>query len=118
MLSSFVLPQIVIRTLATRLRIFKVPAPSASPALKPLESALPQNGRVTRLESADPKTLDLKSFRIRTYKKGGASFLLRLGWGRGMVAPASCRLFSPSAGFATSQCEVGVGENRWRRRRW
>jgi len=70
MLSSFVLPQIVIRTLATRLRIFKVPAPSASPALKPLESALPQNGRVTRLESADPKTLDLKSFRIRTYKKG------------------------------------------------
>src|SRR5882757_10734779 len=71
MLPSFVLPQIVIRTLATRLRIFKVPAPSASPALKPLESALPQNGRVTRLESADPKTLDLKSFRIRTYKKGG-----------------------------------------------
>jgi hypothetical protein len=39
-------------------------------SLSPLESTLPKNGRVTRLESADPKTLDLKSFRIRTYEKG------------------------------------------------
>ena len=37
--------------------------------LSPLESAHPQNCRVTRLESALPKSLDLKSFRIRTYKK-------------------------------------------------
>jgi hypothetical protein len=34
-----------------------------------LESALPENAPVTRLESALPKTLDLKPFRIRTYKK-------------------------------------------------
>ena len=40
-----------------------------------VESALPQNRRVTRLESADPKTRDLKSFRIRTSKKR---------WGRGV----------------------------------
>jgi hypothetical protein len=33
-----------------------------------LESALTKNSRVTALESADPKSLDLKSFRIRTYK--------------------------------------------------
>jgi hypothetical protein len=39
------------------------------PPLSPLESALPQNNRVTRLESALPKSLDLKSFRIRTSKK-------------------------------------------------
>ena len=37
--------------------------------LSPSESALPQNPSVTRLESALPKSLDLKSFRIRTYKK-------------------------------------------------
>src|SRR5271156_350560 len=37
--------------------------------LTPSESALPQSRRVTRLESALPKSLDLKSFRIRTYKK-------------------------------------------------
>ncbi len=39
--------------------------------LSPLESALPQNTRVTLLESALPNLKDLKSFRIRTYKKGG-----------------------------------------------
>jgi hypothetical protein len=43
-------------------------------SLTPLQSALPQNRRVTRLESADPKTRHLKSFRIRTYEKG---------WGEG-----------------------------------
>jgi hypothetical protein len=56
---------------------------SAGPALSyvprtltPLESALPQNVPVTRLESALPKTKDLKSFRIRTYEKG---------WGEGVL---------------------------------
>jgi hypothetical protein len=39
--------------------------------LTPLESALTKNEPVTPLESADPKTLDLKSFRIRTYEKRG-----------------------------------------------
>ena len=39
-------------------------------SLTPLQSALPQNRRVTRLESADPKTRHLKSFRIRTCEKG------------------------------------------------
>src|SRR5208282_914591 len=37
--------------------------------LTPLESALTKNTPITPLESADPKTLDLKSFRIRTYEK-------------------------------------------------
>src|SRR5882724_6797493 len=46
--------------------------------LTPLESALTKNGRVTRSESADPKSLDLKSFRIRTSgkKEGGGGKLL------------------------------------------
>ena len=44
---------------------------SPSPAVNLLESALPRNERVTPVESALPKSLDLKSFRIRTYKKGG-----------------------------------------------
>ena len=39
--------------------------------LSPLESALPRNPPVTSLESALPKTKDLKSFRINTYEKGG-----------------------------------------------
>src|SRR5580692_6102745 len=38
--------------------------------LSPLESALTKNPRVTHLESALPNSLDLKSFRIRTYEKG------------------------------------------------
>ncbi len=37
--------------------------------LSPLESTLTKNPRVTRLESALPNSLDLKSFRIRTYEK-------------------------------------------------
>jgi hypothetical protein len=36
--------------------------------LNPLESALPQNAPITLLKSALPKSLDLNSFRIRTYK--------------------------------------------------
>src|SRR5580700_5642225 len=38
-------------------------------SLNPLKSALAKNKRVTLLESALPNSLDLKSFRIRTYKK-------------------------------------------------
>ena len=62
--------------------------PSFSPlvtrhsSLSPLESAHPQNSRVTRLESALPKSLDLKSFRIRTCKKAG---------GRGSSVNQLCR---------------------------
>jgi hypothetical protein len=41
------------------------------PSLTLLESALPQNAPVTRLESALINSLDLKSFRIRTSKKSG-----------------------------------------------
>ncbi len=74
MLSSLVLSQIVIRTLGTSLGASDVPPPNAFPTANPVESTLPNNGRVTRLESADPKTLALKPFRIRTYKKG---------WGEG-----------------------------------
>ena len=36
--------------------------------LSPSESALTKNAPVTPLESALPKCLNLKSFRIRTYK--------------------------------------------------
>jgi hypothetical protein len=42
--------------------------------LTPLESALAQNSPITPLESALTKSLDLKSFRIRTCEKG---------WGEG-----------------------------------
>ena len=48
---------------------FFSPLITRHPPLSPLESADPQNSRVTRLESALPKTLGLKSFRIRTYEK-------------------------------------------------
>ena len=46
--------------------------------LSPLQSALPKNSPVTRLESALPNSLDLKSFIIRTYEKtpGGRGKLL------------------------------------------
>ena len=47
-------------------------------SLSSLESALPQNRRVTRLESALSKSLALNSFRIRTYRntQGEGSELL------------------------------------------
>jgi hypothetical protein len=51
-------------------------------SLTPLQSALTENARVTRLESALTKLLDLKSFRIRTYEKR---------WGEG------CKLLTRSA---------------------
>jgi hypothetical protein len=46
--------------------------------LTPLQSALPKNAPITRLESALPNSLDLKSFRIRTCKnrRGGGCKLL------------------------------------------
>src|ERR1700687_3700338 len=59
-------------------------------ALTPLESADPQNASVTPLESADPNLLDLKSFRIRTYKKqgeGGVPANLK-------SRPSACRVLS------------------------
>jgi hypothetical protein len=49
--------------------------------LTPLESALPKNAPVTPLQSADPKTKDLKSFRIRRSEKGwgeGGKLLTRI----------------------------------------
>jgi hypothetical protein len=47
---------------------------SCRKSLSPSESALTKKALVTHLESALPKSLDLKSFRIRTYVKG---------WGEG-----------------------------------
>jgi hypothetical protein len=85
MLSSFVLSQIVIRTLGTSLGASDVPPPNATPTANPVESALPKDALVTRLESADPKTLALKPFRIRTYKKGwggGCKLLTRIAIAR------------------------------------
>src|SRR5882724_2343770 len=43
--------------------------PTTLCSLSPLESALPQTTPITPLQSADPKTLDLKSFRIRRSEK-------------------------------------------------
>jgi hypothetical protein len=47
-----------------------VPASKPAKRLTSLESALPKNAPVTPLQSADPKTKDLKSFRIRRSEKG------------------------------------------------
>jgi hypothetical protein len=76
-----------------------VVAYGAEHSLTSLESALPQNVPVTRLESALPKTWHLKPFRIRTYEKR---------WGEGPLSPlaptrpshaqfaCSIRSFSPA----------------------
>src|ERR1700682_2972642 len=58
----------------TRSRFLRFHVTRLRAALRPtavtlLESADPQNKRVTHLESALPNSLDLKSFIIRTYKK-------------------------------------------------
>src|SRR6266403_1833788 len=77
MLLSLVLSKIVIRTLSTRLGTPDVSPPNAILTVTSLESALPQNSPVTPLQSALPKSLDLKHlkpFRIRTYK---------IRWGEG-----------------------------------
>ena len=76
MLSCFVLSQIVIRTHGAHLGASDGLLLNTAPAVSPLKSALPQNAPVTPLQSADPKTLALNSFRIRTCKKG---------WGRGQI---------------------------------
>jgi hypothetical protein len=61
--------------------------------LSPLESALPQNAPVTPSESALPDLLDLKSFGIRTYKKGRGVGALRLTRNRALNCELSivCR---------------------------
>ncbi len=48
--------------------LFRYFVTSCCRTLSPSESALTKNAPVTRLESALPKCLNLKSFRIRTYK--------------------------------------------------
>jgi len=50
-------------------RVFACPASSAANTASPSESALTKKQRVTRLESALTNSLDLKVFRIRSYKK-------------------------------------------------
>ena len=69
MLPYFVLSQTLIRTPAARPGSSDIRLPNAAPTVNPVESALTENGRVTPLESALPKTLNLKVFRIRTYEK-------------------------------------------------
>src|SRR5450432_1663299 len=71
MLSSFVLSQILIRTLSTCPGHSDAPPPTTIPTATPVESADPKNAPITRLESADPKTKHLKSFRIRRSEKRG-----------------------------------------------
>jgi hypothetical protein len=66
-----------------------LPNDPACYSLTPLRSALTGNARVTPLESALPKWLDLKSFRIRTYKKGGGEGCKLL------TRPATTTLLSP-----------------------
>jgi hypothetical protein len=54
-------------------RIIQIPARnpfSAHDQLTPLQSALPRKSPVSLAESAHPKSLDLKYFRIRTCEKG------------------------------------------------
>jgi hypothetical protein len=65
--------------------------------LNPLESALPRNSPITRLESALTNSLDLKSFRIRTYKKR---------WGEGVL------LLTKSAATNPQPSGVTVLESR------
>src|ERR1700747_2217989 len=61
--------------------------------LNPLESALPQNAPITLLKSALPKSLDLNSFRIRTYKNR---------WGGGIEQLTPLRYIPWS--LPTTQC--------------
>src|SRR5882724_4620811 len=90
MLSFFVLSQIVIRTARTRPGAH---SQNAIPAVNPLQSALPKNARVTPLQSALPNSLDLKPFRIRTYKKRwGERGKLLTG-----ICPAQLRVASPNS---------------------
>ena len=55
-----------------------------------LESALPQKPRVTPLQSADPKTKHLKSFRIRrSEKRGGEGCKLLTSFFRSQLSPSA-----------------------------
>src|SRR5277367_2890946 len=74
MLLSLVLSRILIRTFGARLAASDAPPPNVLLAVNPVESAVPKNPPVTPLQSADPKTRHLKSFRICTSAKG---------WGEG-----------------------------------
>jgi hypothetical protein len=76
----------------------------------PLESALPRNRRVTALESALPKTLALKSFRIRSSKnRRGRGKLLTTN-----LLAGKCQKFpaqacpSRSEGQQASACPLGM----------
>ena len=60
MLSSFVLAETLIRTLAPPPGSRHVRPPIAASTVNPLESADPKNASVTPLQSADPKTKHLK----------------------------------------------------------
>src|SRR5450755_2569283 len=71
MLSSGVLAETLIRTLAPPPDSSYVRPSSAASTVTPLESADPKNVPVTLLQSADPKTKHLKSFRIRRSEKRG-----------------------------------------------
>ena len=66
-------------------------AKSRETHLTSIESALTRDTPITRLESALTKSLDLKSFRIRTYKKGGGGGVL-LGAGL-------CQLYESEEGL-------------------
>ena len=69
MLSLLVLSLMLIRTTPAFLTSSGVRPSEAFSALTLLESAVPKNAPVTLLESALTKSLALKPFRIRTYKK-------------------------------------------------
>src|SRR3989441_8214612 len=62
------------RELCARWKSFRASGSTVSTHLRPLQSALTKNAPVTRLGFALSESLDLKSFRIRTYKNVG-------GWG-------------------------------------
>src|SRR5580698_7455473 len=55
---------------AFRYLLFRL-SPPRRPPLSPVESALPQNAPIARLECALPITPHIKSFRIRIYRKRG-----------------------------------------------
>src|SRR5271165_3663378 len=78
--------------------------------LSPSESALTKNAPVTHLESADPKTRHLKSFRIRTYKirrgEGSAVGFLTVRDGDDSNGVIACQI-EEDAVVAATQTEAG-----------
>jgi hypothetical protein len=81
MLYLSVLFELLIRTLPGYRWLSAANSHRPFQVVNPLESALTENRRVTPLESALPESLDLKSFRIRTYKirRGEGCLGARLG---------------------------------------